>query len=204
MKPIHILAMLIATTLIMGMLANEVYAGKDDNNDKGKDPKQPDAKVRAIQNGNSLDTENAGVLGEDIECWGGIGDEEANDFHCFLVPEGIGIGQYNWVDLINATSELPDGVVLLNTTQPTDCPEIGGLQTEDVCFMVNFGASNFTEGEWHFIGVFTKNGEVIDIDGRDWRVHSFMVVPEAIIGALAMIGAMFSIFIAYNHLKRNN
>jgi hypothetical protein len=92
MTRLNLIAVMIAAVLAIGVvgvaMTEEAYAGikKGDDN--------PNAKVRAIQNGNVLGTEpgEEGTIGQDIDCVGGVRTADANDFHCFLVPEGIGIG----------------------------------------------------------------------------------------------------------------
>ncbi len=180
---------LVATIMIVVLIAgiiSQVEAKPNPNSN-------PNGKVRAIQNGISIDTNNPGILNVDIDCVGGINYANANDFHCFLVPDGIGIGNIDWPNLING-SNLPNGVILLSTTQSIPCPDNAGFQNDDTCFSVTFGGGNFTNpAHWHFIGVFTENGNVIDIVGQDYRVHSFNVLPEAVIGAIALIGSILGI-----------
>ena len=178
-----ILAVIVMTAIVLiGGIISQVEANP---NLKGK--------VRAIQNGISIDTDNPGILNVDIDCVGGINYDDANDFHCFLVPDGIGIGTIDWPSLINGNN-LPNGVILLSTTQSIPCPDDVGFQNNDKCFSVTFGGSNFTNPKhWHFIGVFTENGNVIDIVGREYKVHSFNVLPEAVIGAIAVIGSILGI-----------
>jgi hypothetical protein len=81
----------IAAVLVIGVvgvaMTEKVYA---------KAP--PNAKVRAIQDGKSLgmDPGEEGMLGEDIWCVGGIDAEsEANDIHCYLLPDGVPTPSYN-------------------------------------------------------------------------------------------------------------
>lgn len=166
----------------------------------------PNAKVRAIQLGNSLSTDpgTEGILGVDIDCVGGIEYQDANDFHCFLVPDGVAPGQYDWNELIDGQN-LPSGVMLLSTTDSIPCPSGVGFNNDDKCFSVTFDGSNFDQpAHWHFIGVFTEDGDVIDISGnKEFRVHSFFIMPEAAIGAVAVIGSIFAAFIGYNYLRRN-
>jgi len=164
-----------------------------------------DAKVRAIQNGNVLGTEpgEEGTIGQDIDCVGGVRTDDANDFHCFLVPEGIGIGTINWADP-NTISNPPDGVKVLSTTTPMSCAGLpGGLHTETTCFKVTFPASDFTPGHWHFIGVFTKDGNIINLAGIDYRVNSFMVVPELIIGSIGLVGSTLGTLYIYKSKSKS-
>jgi len=177
MQKILAATVITAIVLITGVIV-QVEASNNNPNLNGK--------VRAIQNGISIDTNNPGILNVDIDCVGGINYNNANDFHCFLVPDGIGIGTIDWSSLINGNN-LPNGVILLSTTQSIQCPNGAGFSNDAKCFSVTFGGGNFTNpAHWHFIGVFTENGQVIDIVGQDYRVHSFNVLPEAIIGAIAV------------------
>ncbi|GBC73580.1 hypothetical protein HRbin04_00983 [archaeon HR04] len=157
------------------------------------------AKVRAIQDDKVLGTGpgEEGVVGANIDCVGGVDSTTANDFHCFLVPEGIGIGTINWPSLIGGGS-LPSGVKMLSSTTPMSCDGLpGGLDTNNTCFSVTFPASDFTVGEWHFVAVFTENGNVIDLAGIDYKVNSFMVIPELFIGSIGLAGSMLGTFYLY-------
>ena len=93
---------------------------------------------------------------------------------------------------------------MLNTTTTITCPTGVGFNSNDTCFSVTFDGSNFNQqAEWHFIGVFTEDGEVIDLTGsKEFRVHSFMVLPEAAIGAVAVFGSIFATFIGYKYMRR--
>ncbi|MFN4336280.1 MAG: hypothetical protein ACK4FV_01685 [Candidatus Nitrosocaldus sp.] len=73
----------------------------------------------------------------------------------------------------------------------------GGLHTNDTCFSVTFPASDFSVGKWHFIAVFTENGQVINLAGIDYRVNSFMVVPELLFGSIGLAGSMLGTFYLY-------
>ncbi|MEM4365101.1 MAG: hypothetical protein QXS95_02035 [Candidatus Nitrosocaldus sp.] len=170
----------ITAVLVLGpILAEQAYA------------KPINAKVRAIQNGNSLDMDNAGVLGEDIWCVGGIdGDSEANDIHCYLLPDGVPTPQYKThPDVIKR-----DG----DSTNIGSCPEDAGFQASDICFWVLFPASDFpTAGHYRFVAEFTKNGNIIDLAGTDFRNHSFMVVPEFLFGSIGLVGSLLGTFYLY-------
>jgi hypothetical protein len=198
MTRLNLIAVMIAAVLAIGVvgvaMTEKVYAEAP-----------PNAKVRAIQNGNVLGTEpgEEGTIGQDIDCVGGVRTDDANDFHCFLVPEGIGIGTIDWADP-NTISNPPDGVKVLSTTTPMSCDGLpGGLHTETTCFMVTFPASDFTPGKWHFIGVFTKDGNIIDLAGIDYRVNSFMVVPELIIGSIGLVGSTLGTLYIYKSKSKS-
>ncbi len=64
--------------------------------------------------------------------------------------------------------------------------------------MIRFPADNFpTPGHYRFVAEFTKNGEIIDIAGTNWRNHSFMVVPELIIGSIGLVGSTLGTLYIY-------
>jgi hypothetical protein len=199
MTRLNLIAVMIAAVLAIGVvgvaMTEEVYA---------KAP--PNAKVRAIQNGNVLGTEpgEEGTIGQNIDCVGGVRTADANDFHCFLVPDDIGIGTIDWADP-NTISNPPDGVKVLSTTTPMSCDDLpGGLDEETTCFMVTFPASDFTPGHWHFIGVFTLDNDIIDIAGeKDFRVNSFMVVPELIIGSIGLVGSTLGTLYIYKSKSKS-
>lgn len=47
--------------------------------------------------------------------------------------------------------------------------------------------------------MFTQNDNVIDVTGnKDFRIHSFFVLPETAIGAVAILASIFGAFIAYS------
>jgi hypothetical protein len=205
MTRLNLIAVMIATVLAIGVvgvaMTEEVYAQRGG----GGGGAPPDAKVRAIQDGKVLgeDPGEEGTIGQDIDCVGGVRTADANDFHCFLVPEGIGIGTIDWADP-NTISNPPDGVKVLSTTTPMSCDGLpGGLHTETTCFMVTFPASDFTPGKWHFIGVFTKDGNIIDLAGIDYRVNSFMVVPELIIGSIGLVGSTLGTLYIYKSKSKS-
>jgi hypothetical protein len=199
MTRLNLIAVMIAAVLAIGVvgvaMTEEAYA---------KAP--PNAKVRAIQNGNVLGTDpgEEGTIGQDIDCVGGVGTADANDFHCFLVPDNIGIGNINWADT-NTINNPPAGVKVLSTTTPMSCAGLpGGLHTETTCFKVTFPASDFTPGHWHFIGVFTKDGNIINLAGNNYRVNSFMVVPELIIGSIGLVGSTLGTLYIYKSKSKKS
>ncbi|MEM2316953.1 MAG: hypothetical protein QXH33_03370 [Candidatus Nitrosocaldus sp.] len=188
----------ITAVLVLGpILAEQAYANPNGPNNNGPGNGGPNqgspinAKVRAIQNGNSLDMDNAGVLGENIWCVGGIDeDSEANDIHCYLLPDGVPTDEYNThPDVIKR-----DG----DSTNIGSCPDGAGFQASDICFWVLFPASDFpTAGHYRFVAEFTKNGNIIDLAGTDFRNHSFMVVPEFLLGSIGLVGSLLGTFYLY-------
>jgi hypothetical protein len=168
----------------------------------------PDAKVIAIQNDKVLGTKpgEEGTIGQDIDCVGLVGTADANDFHCFLVPDGTPIDNINWADP-NTINNPPTGVKVRSTYEPMSCGDLPSripLPTETTCFKVTFPASDFTPGKWHFIGVFTLNGNIIDLAvENDYRVHSFMVVPELIIGSIGLVGSTLGTLYIYKSKSKS-
>jgi hypothetical protein len=64
------------------------------------------------------------------------------------------------------------------------------------------GADTTPENELHFKILFKDaSGELIDVNGKDIRVHSFLVVPESPIGAAALILSTLAALGAFMFLK---
>ncbi len=202
MKKLNLSAFMIAAMLAMGIvglaMTEEAYAlvVEGPPND-GNGP--IDAKVRAIQDGKSLGMEpgEEGLLGMDIWCVGGIDAEsEANDIHCYLLPEGVPTPQYN---------THPDVIVRHGyASNIAPCPTGAGFQPTDICFWVLFPASDFpTAGHYRFVAEFTKDGNIIDIAGTDWRNHSFMVIPEFILGSIGIVGSTLATLYIYKSKSKS-
>lgn len=203
----HLLAALpvlaLSTVLILDGVMDEVYAKKEKGNNKDKNGNgnngngsKPNANVRAIQDGRSLGTNpgEEGVLGEDIWCVGGIDAEsEANDIHCYLLPDGVPTSEYNNPAYADVVIKI-DG----DSNNIDDCPDDAGFQPTDICFWILFPADNFpTPGHYQFVAEFTKDGSIIDLAGTDWRNNSFMVVPELIIGSIGLVGSTLGTLYLY-------
>jgi hypothetical protein len=157
----------------------------------------PNAKVRAIQNGNSLDmNNNPGVLGEDIWCVGGIDRSSgANDIHCYLLSGDTPTPDYktNYIDVKHGTAD-----------DIAQCPTGAGFQRTDICFWLRFPASDFpTAGHYQFVAEFTKDGNIIELAGTNWRNHSFMVVPELIIGSIGLVGSTLGTLYIYKSKSKS-
>ncbi|MCS6767498.1 MAG: hypothetical protein RMJ59_01170 [Candidatus Nitrosocaldus sp.] len=148
------------------------------------------AKVRAIQSGNSLDMTNPGVL-RGLWCVGGIdGDSNANDIHCYLLPDGVPTPQYKTHPAVIKR----DG----DSSNIASCPTGAGFQASDICLWVLFPASDFpTAGHYRFVAEFTKDGNIIDLAGVDFRNHSFMVVPEFLFGSIGIVGSLLGTLYLY-------
>ncbi len=194
MKKLNLSAFMIATVLVVGIVGlamiEEVYAqGNGSIN----------AQVRAIQDGKSLgmDPGEEGLLGIDIWCVGGIDAESAaNDIHCYLLPEGVPTSDYaTHPDVIKI-----DG----DANNIADCPNDAGFQPTDICFWVSFPAGDFpTAGHYRFVAEFTNDGDIIDIVGKDWRNHSFMVIPEFILGSIGIVGSTLATLYIYKSKSKS-
>ena len=154
---------------------------------------QPNAKVRAFHmNGEQVTDSNPAFVNEELRCIGGIDEfSDANDFHCYVVDPDTPPPDYKTDNVYNA-----------DTTTIITCPSEGGFNPNDICFEVIIPASVFDKpGDWHFVGEFTKDGNIIDIAGVDYRVHSFMVLPEAALGSIAIVGSIFASMLIYRRMK---
>ncbi len=191
----------IAILIVVGMVVSipvteEAYAKKPDNKpDKSdnKPDKEPNAKVRAIQDGKSLGMNpgEEGLLGTEIWCVGGIDNiSNANDIHCYLLPDNVPTPQYK----TDPSVIKRDG----DSTNIAPCPTGVGFQPSDICFWVSFPAEDFqTIGHYRFVAEFTKDGNIIDLAGINYRVHSFMVLPEVIVGSIGIVGSALATLYVY-------
>jgi hypothetical protein len=152
----------------------------------------PNTKVRAIQDGNSLDTENQGNLISDIDCVAGIeGTGTADEVKCYLVPDGISTPDY-------ATTPIPPQT----SSTEESCPSGVGFTSGDVCFTSTFDISLFDQGHWRFVAEFYKNGQLVDIKGSDvWTNHSFFVLPESPIGIIAIVASSLAVLGGFMFLR---
>jgi hypothetical protein len=170
---------LIATPLV---LAGNAYAA-------------PNTKVRAIQNGVSLDESVEGDLVNDVDCVAGIeGSGTADEVKCYLVPDGIATPDY-------ATTPIPPQT---STTEET-CPTGAGFTSGYKCFTTTFDSSNFSNGHWRFVAEYYLNGQLVDIKGSNvWTNHSFFVLPESPIGILALVATSLAALGGFMFLKGRN
>ncbi|GEM_PF-1470607 len=170
---------LIATPLV---LAGNAYAA-------------PNTKVRAIQNGVSLDESVEGNLVNDVDCVAGIeGSGTADEVKCYLVPDGIATPDY-------ATTPIPPQTSTTEDTCPTGVGFTGGYK----CFTTTFDSSNFSNGHWRFVAEYYLNGQLVDIKGSNvWTNHSFFVLPESPIGILALVASSLAALGGFMFLKRRN
>ena len=135
-----------------------------------------EAKARAIQNGVSLDTSTQGTVGSDIDCVGGIDSNGGADSAvCYLVPSTVPTKDYK-----TQTSQVMTA---------TACPSVGGFTSGEECFSTTWDESNFGPGDYRFVVEFYSNGQLVDLAGVDYRVHTFLVIPESPIGMIAIVGA---------------
>ncbi len=153
-------------------------------------------KARAIQDGVSLDTTTGGNLVDDIDCVGGIDTTEDTDhIVCYLVPEGVATPDY-------ATDP---SVVSQTGSGPIACPSVGGFGAGQECFSTTFDIGLLTPSHWRFvIEFYDDQGEIVAIEGIDYRVHSFFVVPESPIGVAALIMSSLAVLGGFMFLKRRS
>jgi hypothetical protein len=152
----------------------------------------PNTKVRALQNGISLDESTQGDLVSDIDCVAGIeGSGTADEVVCYLVPDGIPTPDY-------ATTPIPPQTASTEESCPSGVGFTGGF----VCFTTTFASTEFSPGHWRFVAEFYKNGQLVDIKGSDvWTNHSFFVLPESPIGILALVGSSLAVLGGFMYLR---
>jgi hypothetical protein len=159
----------------------------------------PNAKARAIQGGDSLDTSpgNEGIAGTPIDCVGGIETSaNADSMKCYLVPEGVSTPNYQ-----------TGAVAVQESSVSTTCPTGAGFTSGMECFSTTFDGGYFTGSEddpthYRFVIEFYKNGQIVDIAGsNNFAVHSFLVIPESAIGAIALVGSSFAALAGYVFLR---
>lgn len=86
---------------------------------------------------------------------------------------------------------------------PGACGDSGICKEFRVPFIGN-EASQTPGEEWHFTITFLNAaGEEIDVRGKSMRNHSFFVLPESAIGAIAMVGLSLATVGLFVGLKRN-
>ncbi len=152
----------------------------------------PNTKVRAIQNGVSLDGTTEGVLGMDVSCVSGIeGSGAADEVMCYLVPDGIPTPSY-------ASTPIPPQTAAAEGS----CPSGVGFTSGFVCFTTTFDSALFTEGDWRFVSVFYKDGQIVDVEGsNEWTNHTFLVVPETPIGIFALVVSSLAVLGGFMFLR---
>jgi len=153
-------------------------------------------KARAIQAGVSLDTTTQGNLDDDIDCVGGI-DTSMNTDHivCYLVPEGVPTPDY----------KTDASVVSQTGSGPIACPAVGGFGAGQECFSTTFGVGQFVPGDWRFIVEFYDDeNELIAIQGADYRVHTFFVLPESPFGVAALVMSSLAVLGGFMFLRKRS
>lgn len=162
--------------------SNNNNSNNDNGNHNGNENvDEPLAKVRAFQDGKSLDENNEGIApGADIDCVAGIeGLHSADKVICYLVPEGIPTPSYK-------TTPIPP----ITTTDSESCPDDAGFKSDMICFTAKFDNNLFENGHYRFVAEFYKDGELVGIKGADFYAnHSFFVVPESPVGSAALVGS---------------
>jgi len=141
-------------------------------------------KVRAFQSGDQITEESPGMIGVDTDCIGGIESSAAVKMICYLIPPGVSNN-----DNTNAISQL-------DTTSTIPCPSGVGFSGDHTCFSVTFPGSLFTQGgqgevgEYHFHAEFYDAQNNLIADGKQtFQNHSFFVIPESGLGAIALVGS---------------
>ena len=152
----------------------------------------PNTKVRALQNGISLDESTQGDLVSNIDCVAGIeGSGTADEVICYLVPDGIATPDY-------ASTPVPPQTASTEESCPSGVGFTGGF----VCFTTTFDVSNFSPGHWRFVAEFYNNGQLVDIKGSNvWTNHSFFVLPESPIGILALVASSLAVLGGFMYLR---
>lgn len=148
------------------------------------------AQVKAVQNGVGIDTNTQGVLGEDIDCVGGLSTTEFDEMICYLVPDGV------------ATPDYKTGAIADQTANSQiSCPTGVGFGASDACMSTTFDDSLFSPGHWRFVAEFYNEGELVDTAGIDYGVHSFFVIPESPLGIAALVGSSLAALAGYSFLR---
>ena len=61
---------------------------------------------------------------------------------------------------------------------------------------------NFTPGDWRFVVEFYDSADnLVGLSGIDYRVHTFIVLPESVIGAIALVGTSIAAMGGYMFVK---
>jgi hypothetical protein len=153
-------------------------------------------KVRAVQDGAVIDTDTPGDLSGNIDCVGIIETaEDAAYAICYLVPGGVPPPNYK-----------TDASVVSQTANSEACPPIGEVGAEDECFVSEFDIGLFDPtGEWHFvIEFYNAQDQIINVEGIDFRVNSFFVLPESPVGVAALIVSSLAVLGGFMFLRNRN
>jgi hypothetical protein len=157
-------------------------------------PDPIEAKARAIQNGISIDTSTTGMVGSDIDCYGGVDSASGADSAvCYLVPDGVATPNYK-----------TDPSVISMPMSAAACPSGAGFTSGEECFSTTFDQGLFTPGHWRFVVEFFAGPTQVDLAGIDYRVHSFFVLPESPIGVAALMGSSLAVLGTFMFFKRRN
>lgn len=144
------------------------------------------AKVVAFQNGNLIDIDAGvdGAPGSDIDCVGAIDiDANADLMKCYLLSD----------DSIWASEYSTDPSVVMQEGSPIACAVDAGFEENKECFSITFDGNRFEEqGRYRFVAEFYDGNTLLGIAGQDYRLHSFFILPESAVGAIAMVGTSFA------------
>jgi hypothetical protein len=150
-------------------------------------------KARAIQAGVSLDTTTQGNLVDDIDCVGGIEASQNTDhIICYLVPDGVPTPDYN----------TDPSVLSQQGSAIGSCPSVGGFGATQECFSTTYDIGLFVPGDWRFvIEFYNAQNEIVAIEGADYRVHTFFVLPESPIGVAALVVSSLAVLGGFMFLR---
>jgi hypothetical protein len=153
---------------------------------------EPNTKVRAIQDGNSLDESIPGQLGFDTDCVAGIqGSGIVDEVVCYLVPDGIPTPDY-----------VTTAITPQSSTTEESCPGGVGFTGGFVCFTTTFDSGLLSPGHWRFVAEYYNDGQLVDVKGSNvWTNHSFFVLPESAIGIIALVASSLAVLGGFVFLR---
>jgi len=156
------------------------------------------AQLRALQDGNAIDADAGvdGIPNLDVDCVGGINPvSNADSTKCYLLSD----------ESIWAVEYSTDPSVVVEDGSAVACPAEGDFAGGVNCFSATFDASNFAgQGDHRFVAEFYDGDTLVGIARQDYRLHSFFVLPESAIGAVALVGSSLAAFAGYTILSKRN
>lgn len=160
-------------------------------------PLENEASVKAYHlDGSLVTSDSPAMLNESINCTAGIDWQAVPlpwntvEMVCYILPPGSNPAQYE-------TSALGN----LSSTTEVPCPT--ELSVMDQCFSVTWDGTHLNQpGEWYFVAVFKLNGEPVALAGDDFRVYSFLVVPEFMLGSIAAVGSSVAALMLYKRKRQ--
>lgn len=156
------------------------------------------AQLRALQDGNAIDADAGvdGIPNTDVDCVGGIrADVNADSMKCYLLSD----------EEIFAVEYSTDPSVVVEDGSAVECPTEGDFAGGVNCFSATFDASNFAgQGDHRFVAEFYDGDTLVGLARQDYRLHSFFVLPESAVGAVALVGSSLAAFAGYSILSKRN